>query len=96
MTMLLSSHILTEPEALCRRVTIIRASKIVKSGSLTSLRHLSRTSIKAEIICDPGKYKLDPGCLGRERRRQHAERPGQQSNPLGTRSGYSVTPVYAA
>ena len=53
-TVLLSSHILAETEALCERVTIIRAGRTVESGSLASMRHLSRTSIKAEMIGDPG------------------------------------------
>ena len=53
-TVLLSSHILAETEALCERVTIIRAGKAVESGSLDSMRHLSRTSIKAEMVGDPG------------------------------------------
>lgn len=53
-TVLLSSHILAETEALCERVTIIRAGRTIESGSLASMRHLSRTSIKAEMIGDPG------------------------------------------
>ncbi|EUA73341.1 ABC transporter family protein [Mycobacterium xenopi 4042] len=53
-TVLLSSHILAETEAVCDRVTIIRAGKTVESGSLDDMRHLSRTSIKAEMIGDPG------------------------------------------
>lgn len=53
-TVLLSSHILAETEALCERVTIIRAGKTIESGSLESMRHLSRTSIKAEMTGDPG------------------------------------------
>lgn len=53
-TVLLSSHILAETEALCQRVTIIRAGRTVESGTLDSMRHLSRTSIKAEMIGDPG------------------------------------------
>ena len=53
-TVLLSSHILAETEALCQRVTIIRAGKTVESGTLESMRHLSRTSIKAELLRDPG------------------------------------------
>jgi ABC-2 type transport system ATP-binding protein len=53
-TVLLSSHILAETEALCDRVTIIRAGKTIESGTLESMRHLSRTSIKAELIGDPG------------------------------------------
>jgi ABC-2 type transport system ATP-binding protein len=53
-TVLLSSHILAETEALCEKVTIIRAGKTVESGSLESMRHLSRTSIKAEMLRNPG------------------------------------------
>jgi ABC-2 type transport system ATP-binding protein len=45
-TVLLSSHILAEVEALCDRVTIIREGKAVESGTLSELRHLTRTSIK--------------------------------------------------
>jgi ABC-2 type transport system ATP-binding protein len=52
-TILLSSHILAETESLCERVTIIRAGRTVESGSLDSMRHLSRTSIKAEMIGAP-------------------------------------------
>ncbi|MQY28588.1 ABC transporter ATP-binding protein [Nocardia aurantia] len=53
-TVLLSSHILSEVEALCERVTIIRAGRTVESGSLAELRHLSHTSITAELTGDPG------------------------------------------
>ena len=53
-TVLLSSHILAETEALCERVTIIRAGRTVESGTLDSMRHLSMTSIKAEMVGDPG------------------------------------------
>lgn len=53
-TVLLSSHILAETEALCQRVTIIRDGKAVESGTLESMRHLSRTSIRAEMLRDPG------------------------------------------
>lgn len=53
-TVLLSSHLLAETEALCQRVTIIRAGRTVESGSLASMRHLSRTSITAEMVGDPG------------------------------------------
>ena len=41
---LLSSHILSEVEALCDRVTIIRDGKTVEGGTLSELRHLTRTS----------------------------------------------------
>lgn len=42
-TVLLSSHILSEVEQLCDRVSIIRAGVTVESGSLAELRHLTRT-----------------------------------------------------
>jgi ABC-2 type transport system ATP-binding protein len=52
-TVLLSSHILAEVEALCDRVTIIRAGRAVESGTLAQLRHLTRTSIVAETERPP-------------------------------------------
>jgi ABC-2 type transport system ATP-binding protein len=52
-TVLLSSHILSEVEALCDRVTIIRAGRTVDSGALADLRHLSRTSLRAELDRPP-------------------------------------------
>ncbi|MGH3951488.1 MAG: ATP-binding cassette domain-containing protein [Pseudonocardiaceae bacterium] len=48
-TVLLSSHILAEVEALCDRVSIIRNGRTVESGTLAELRHLTRTSITAEL-----------------------------------------------
>jgi ABC-type multidrug transport system, ATPase component len=47
-TVLLSSHILAEVEKLCDRVAIIRDGRIVESGSLDQLRHLTRTFIAVE------------------------------------------------
>ncbi|MCB0937612.1 MAG: ABC transporter ATP-binding protein [Mycobacterium sp.] len=60
-TVLLSSHILAETEALCRRVTIIRAGRTVETGTLASMRHLSRTTIKAELMGNPGDVSRIPG-----------------------------------
>ncbi|WP_026115790.1 ABC transporter ATP-binding protein [Nocardiopsis kunsanensis] len=48
-TVLLSSHILAEVEALCDRVSIIRDGRTVESGTLAELRHLTRTSVRAEL-----------------------------------------------
>jgi ABC-2 type transport system ATP-binding protein len=48
-TVLLSSHILAEVEALCDRVTIIRDGRVVETGTLASMRHLTRTSIKVDL-----------------------------------------------
>jgi ABC-2 type transport system ATP-binding protein len=47
-TVLLSSHILAEVEALCERVSIIRRGRLVESGTLDQLRHLTRTTVIAE------------------------------------------------
>ncbi len=47
-TVLLSSHILAEAEALSDRVSIIRAGRVVQSGTLAELRHLTRTTVVVE------------------------------------------------
>jgi ABC-2 type transport system ATP-binding protein len=47
-TILLSSHILSEVELLCDRVSIIRAGQVVESGTLSELRHLTRTEVSFE------------------------------------------------
>jgi ABC-2 type transport system ATP-binding protein len=52
-TVLLSSHILAEVEALCDRVSIIRLGRTVETGTLSELRHLTRTSITAELAGAP-------------------------------------------
>ncbi|MCK6581346.1 MAG: ABC transporter ATP-binding protein [Anaerolineae bacterium] len=48
-TVLLSSHILSEVETLCDRVSIIRQGQIVESGTLSDLRHLTRSTVSVEI-----------------------------------------------
>jgi ABC-2 type transport system ATP-binding protein len=60
-TVLLSSHILAEVEALCDRVSIIRAGKTVQTGTLSDLRHLTRTSIDVHTAQQPGGLDALPG-----------------------------------
>jgi ABC-2 type transport system ATP-binding protein len=48
-TVLLSSHILSEAEALANGVTIIRQGRAVESGTLAELRHLTRSTVDAEL-----------------------------------------------
>jgi len=55
-TVLLSSHILAEAEALADRVTIIRAGRTVETGTLAGMRHLTRTTVDAELA---GPFVLD-------------------------------------
>ncbi|MGW7356604.1 ABC transporter ATP-binding protein [Streptomyces sp. NPDC054802] len=47
-TVLLSSHILAQVEKLADRVSIIRLGKVVQSGTLSEMRHLTRTTVEAE------------------------------------------------
>jgi ABC-2 type transport system ATP-binding protein len=65
-TVLLSSHILSEVEALCDRVTIIRDGRAVDSGTLSELRHLTRTSVTAELSSVPSGLDMLPGVHGLE------------------------------
>jgi ABC-2 type transport system ATP-binding protein len=60
-TVLLSSHILAEVEALCDRVSIIRAGRTVETGTLSELRHLTRTFVSAETERPPDGFDALPG-----------------------------------
>ncbi|MFI5872307.1 ATP-binding cassette domain-containing protein [Streptomyces sp. NPDC051445] len=60
-TVLLSSHILSEVEELCDRVSIIRKGRTVETGSLADLRHLTRTSVTAELTHSPDGLARLPG-----------------------------------
>ncbi|MFD7399912.1 ATP-binding cassette domain-containing protein [Streptomyces virginiae] len=60
-TILLSSHILSEVETLCDRVSIIRKGRTVETGTLAELRHLTRTSISAELAGPPNGLAHLPG-----------------------------------
>ena len=60
-TVLLSSHILSEVEALCDRVSIIRTGSIVESGTLADLRHLTRTAIQADLEFSAPDLAQTPG-----------------------------------
>lgn len=57
-TVLLSSHILAEVEALCDRVTIIRAGRTEQTGTLDELRHLSESHVIA-VTAQPAPARLD-------------------------------------
>jgi ABC-2 type transport system ATP-binding protein len=60
-TVLLSSHILAEVEALCDRVSIIRAGRTVDTGTLAELRHLARISVTAQVAAPPEGLDRLPG-----------------------------------
>lgn len=74
-TVLLSSHILAQVEKLADRVSIVRHGRIVQSGTLSQLRHLTRTTVEAEtaapvtglaeiagvhrVLAEDGKVRFD-------------------------------------
>ena len=60
-TILLSSHILSEVEAVCDRVSIIRRGRVAEAGTLAELRHLTRTSVSAEMERLPAGFDGFPG-----------------------------------
>ena len=51
--MFLSSHILTEVEALCDRVGILRAGRLVDQGTLAELKHLSARTVEVTFAGPP-------------------------------------------
>ena len=60
-TVFLSSHILSEVEALCDRVGILRAGRLVEMGSLAQLRHLSSLTVEATFDGAVPDLSLVPG-----------------------------------
>lgn len=60
-TVFLSSHILSEVESLCDRVSIIRQGQIVESGALDELRHLTRTTVSVTIERETKGFSAFPG-----------------------------------
>lgn len=60
-TVLLSSHILAEAEALSDRISIIRSGRVVQSGTLAELRHLTRTAVVVETGRAPQELAQLPG-----------------------------------
>jgi ABC-2 type transport system ATP-binding protein len=60
-TVLLSSHILAEAEALSDRLSIIRQGRIVQSGTLDELRHLTRTTVVAQTERHADRLEAMPG-----------------------------------
>ena len=54
-SVLLSSHILAQVEALSDRISIIRNGHIVESGTLSDLRHMTRTTIEVDAVGSTGQ-----------------------------------------
>ncbi len=60
-TVLLSSHILAQVEALADRISIVRRGRVVESGSLSDLRHMTRTTFVAETDRPADELATLPG-----------------------------------
>ena len=65
-TVFLSSHILSEVEALCRRVAILRKGKLIEIGTLEQLRHLSARTVEVAFRGRPPELNGVPGIEGVE------------------------------
>jgi ABC-2 type transport system ATP-binding protein len=101
-TVLLSSHILAEVEALCDRVSIIRAGRTQQSGTLRDLRHLTRTSINAETATPADELadlmgvhdlRLDGNRVRFEVDAEHLDAAVRRLSELGVRSLVSHPPT---
>jgi ABC-2 type transport system ATP-binding protein len=60
-TVFLSSHILSEVEALCDRVAILRSGELLELGTLAELRHLAALSVEATFAGEPPDVRAIPG-----------------------------------
>lgn len=84
-SILLSSHILSEVEALCDRVTIIRQGRAVETGTFQELRHLTRTSVVVDTVKPLESTGVLPGVHDAQVRDGHAEfsvEPGELNHVL--------------
>jgi len=85
-TIFLSSHILSEVEALCDRVGILREGRLIDEGTLAELRHLSAQTIDVTFASPPPAFEGLPGV--------HVASGG--ANTLHFEVSGSVEPVIAA
>jgi ABC-2 type transport system ATP-binding protein len=72
-SILLSSHILSEVEALCDRVTIIRAGRAAETGTFAELRHLTRTTVVVDTAEPLGALTTWSGVHDARVHDRHAE-----------------------
>ncbi|MFD4035056.1 ABC transporter ATP-binding protein [Streptomyces sp. NPDC058637] len=98
-TVLLSSHILAQVEKLADRVSIIRSGRTVQSGSLSEMRHLTRTTVEAETAHPatglgdlPGVHAVEllPGEAGGAARVRFAVDGGHLEGAIGRLAAFGV------
>ena len=98
-TVLLSSHILSEAEALADRVSIIRTGRIVETGTLDELRQRTRTTIHAALAHPPGRADnvpfVEDAKIEGERFTGAVERP-HLSEAMAALAQYEITALTVA
>jgi len=72
-TVFLSSHILSEVEAVCDRVGILKAGKLVDQGSLAQLRHLSAQTVEVTFAGNPLSSRPSRACRSHRRVRRRSD-----------------------
>jgi ABC-2 type transport system ATP-binding protein len=92
-TVLLSSHILSEVEALCDRVAILRSGRLVEAGSLDQLRHLSAVTVDVTFAGEVPELDSVPGVATQRRAGQslHLEVKGKLQPLLSALASHDVT-----
>jgi ABC-2 type transport system ATP-binding protein len=91
-TVFLSSHILSEVEALCDRVGILREGRLVEIGTLEAMRHLSTVTVEAVFDATPPDVSRVPGVKRAvvDGRHLHVEVQGQMEPLLNALAGTGV------
>ncbi|MPZ99927.1 MAG: ATP-binding cassette domain-containing protein [Dehalococcoidia bacterium] len=98
-TVLLSSHVFADVEALCDRISIIRDGRNVESGALSDLRHLARTAITVETERPLTGLESLPGVRIIALDRQRAElqvQPDELDRVLRHLTGFGVRALTSA
>lgn len=97
-SILLSSHILSEVERLCDRVSIIREGRIVETGTISELRHLTDITMTVDTIHPIDKPELIKGVSGIVRHKNGFSfqvDSAELSNVVAEISKYGVTKLYS-
>ena len=92
-TVFLSSHILSEVEALCDRVAILRNGRLVETGTLADMRHLSAVTVEATFDGPVPDLAHVPGvsAVRANGHKVHLEVNGSVEPLVKALAGYHVT-----
>ena len=71
-TVFLSSHLLSEVEALCDRVAVLREGRLIEMGTLAEMRHLSAVTVEVTFEGDAPDLSAVEGVLSASSGGRHA------------------------